>query len=43
MPRAIIAALIIVTSVYVLVAFAALGAQPAEDFGSEEQPRPACR
>lgn len=32
MPRAIIAALIIVTSVYVLVAFAALGAQPWKEF-----------
>lgn len=37
MPRAIIGALLIVTSVYVLVAFAGLGAQPAEEFGSEEQ------
>ncbi len=37
MPRAIIAALLIVTSVYVLVAFAGLGAQPAEEFGSDEQ------
>jgi APA family basic amino acid/polyamine antiporter len=32
MPRAIIAALLIVTSVYVLVAFAALGAQPWGEF-----------
>lgn len=37
MPRAIIAALIVVTSVYVLVAVAALGAQPTADFASEEQ------
>ncbi|MCV7302525.1 amino acid permease [Mycobacterium barrassiae] len=37
MPRAIIAALIIVTSVYVLVAVAALGAQPTAEFASEEQ------
>jgi amino acid transporter len=37
MPRAIIAAAIVVTSVYVLVAFSALGTQPAEDFASEEQ------
>ncbi|WP_123026958.1 amino acid permease [Mycolicibacterium stellerae] len=37
MPRAIIAALLIVTSVYILVAFAGLGAQPAEEFGSDEQ------
>jgi basic amino acid/polyamine antiporter, APA family len=32
MPRALIAALIIVTAVYVLVAFAALGAQPWQEF-----------
>ena len=32
MPRAIIAALLIVTSVYILVAVAALGAQPWKDF-----------
>ncbi|GJF08047.1 amino acid permease [Mycolicibacterium cyprinidarum] len=37
MPRAILAALIIVTSFYVLVAFAALGSQPTAEFGSEEQ------
>ncbi|MGV0813642.1 amino acid permease [Mycolicibacterium boenickei] len=37
MPRAIIGALIVVTAVYLLVAFAGLGAQPAEQFGSEEQ------
>jgi len=37
MPRAIIAALIVVTSVYVLVALAALGAQPTDEFGSEAQ------
>jgi basic amino acid/polyamine antiporter, APA family len=37
MPRAIIAALLVVTTVYVLVAVAALGAQPTEEFGSEEQ------
>ena len=37
MPRAIIGALIIVTSIYVLVAFAALGSQPTEEFASEEQ------
>jgi len=37
MPRAIIAALIVVTSVYVLVAVAALGSQPTADFSSEEQ------
>ena len=37
MPRAIIGALIVVTSVYVLVAFAGIGSQPAEQFGSEEQ------
>ena len=35
MPRAILAALIIVTSVYVVVAFAALGSQPTAEFGSE--------
>jgi basic amino acid/polyamine antiporter, APA family len=32
MPRALIAALLIVTAVYVLVAFAALGAQPWQEF-----------
>ena len=37
MPRAILAALIIVTTFYILVAFAALGTQPAADFESEEQ------
>jgi basic amino acid/polyamine antiporter, APA family len=37
MPRAIIGALLIVTTVYVLVAFAGIGSQPAEEFGSEEQ------
>jgi APA family basic amino acid/polyamine antiporter len=35
-PRAIIAALVIVTSVYVLVAFAALGSQPWQDFHGQE-------
>ena len=33
MPRAIIAALIVVTSIYILVAFAGLGTQSAEAFG----------
>ena len=37
MPRAIIAALLIVTTVYILVAFAGIGSQPAAEFGSEEQ------
>lgn len=37
MPKAIIGALLIVTTVYLLVAFSALGAQPTADFGSEEQ------
>jgi basic amino acid/polyamine antiporter, APA family len=37
MPKAIIGALLIVTSVYVLVAFSALGSQPTSEFGSEEQ------
>ncbi len=37
MPRAIIAALIAVTTIYILVAFAGLGTQEAEAFGSEEQ------
>jgi amino acid transporter len=36
MPRAIIAALLIVTTFYVLVAFAALGAQPWEKFEGQE-------
>ncbi len=36
MPRAIIAALVIVTSVYVLVAVAALGSQPWRDFKDQE-------
>ena len=37
MPRAIIAALIVVTTVYVLVAFAGSGHPAADEFGSEEQ------
>ena len=37
MPRAIIAALIVVTSFYILVAFAGLGTQDAAEFGSDEQ------
>ena len=37
MPRALIAALLIVTGVYVLVAFAALGTQPWQDFGSQQE------
>jgi amino acid transporter len=37
MPRAIIGALIVVTSIYILVAFAGLGTQSADDFGSDEQ------
>jgi APA family basic amino acid/polyamine antiporter len=37
MPRAIMGALITVTSVYVLVAIAALGSQPTAEFSSEEQ------
>jgi APA family basic amino acid/polyamine antiporter len=36
MPKAIIAALIIVTSVYILVAISALGTQPANEFGEQE-------
>jgi basic amino acid/polyamine antiporter, APA family len=36
MPRAIIAALLIVTTVYLLVAFSALGAQPWEEFEGQE-------
>ncbi|OBJ55691.1 amino acid permease [Mycobacterium sp. 1423905.2] len=36
MPRALITALVIVTSVYVLVALAALGTQPWQDFGAQE-------
>jgi amino acid transporter len=36
MPRAIIAALLIVTSIHVLVSVAALGAQPWQDFKGEE-------
>jgi basic amino acid/polyamine antiporter, APA family len=36
MPRAIIAALLIVTSVYLLVAVAALGSQPWQDFEYQE-------
>lgn len=39
MPRAIIGALLIVTSVYLLVAFAGIGSQPADEFGSEAQRR----
>jgi amino acid transporter len=37
MPRAIIGALIVVTSFYILVAFAGLGTQNADEFGSSEQ------
>ncbi|OMC49999.1 amino acid permease [Mycolicibacterium fortuitum] len=37
MPRAILGALIVVTSVYVLVAFAGLGTQSADEFGSDAQ------
>lgn len=36
MPRAIIYALLIVTGVHVLVAFAAMGSQPWQDFQGEE-------
>jgi basic amino acid/polyamine antiporter, APA family len=36
MPRALIAALVIVTGVYVLVALAALGTQPWQNFASQE-------
>lgn len=37
MPRAIICALIVVTSIYILVAFAGLGTQSADEFGSDDQ------
>ncbi|WP_158167773.1 amino acid permease [Mycolicibacterium smegmatis] len=37
MPRAILGALVVVASVYILVAFAGLGTQSADEFGSEEQ------
>jgi APA family basic amino acid/polyamine antiporter len=37
MPRAIIAALVIVTTVYVVVAIAALGTQPWQEFGNQEE------
>lgn len=37
MPRALIAALLIVTTVYVLVALAALGTQPWQNFAAQEQ------
>lgn len=37
MPRAILAALLVVTSIYLLVVFAGLGTQPAADFGTVEQ------
>ncbi|AKN16730.1 amino acid permease [Mycobacterium haemophilum] len=37
MPRALIAALIVVTSVYVLVALAALGTQPWQKFGEQQE------
>ena len=36
MPRALVAALVIVTSVYVLVALAALGTQPWRDFATQQ-------
>ena len=37
MPRALIAALVIVTSVYVLVALSALGTQPWQNFAGQEE------
>ncbi|BBX72980.1 amino acid permease [Mycobacterium shinjukuense] len=37
LPRALIAALFVVTGVYVLVAFAALGTQPWQDFAGQEE------
>ena len=37
MPRAMIAALLIVTSVYVLVALAALGTQPWQNFAGQQE------
>ena len=37
MPRAVIAALVIVTVVYVLVALAGLGAQPWQDFAQQQE------
>lgn len=37
LPRALMAALVIVISVYVLVALAGVGAQPISDFSSDEQ------
>jgi APA family basic amino acid/polyamine antiporter len=37
MPRAIIAALVIVTTVYLLVALAALGTQPWRDFAAQQE------
>lgn len=37
MPRALIAALVIVTGVYVLVALSALGTQPWQDFGGQQE------
>ncbi len=37
MPRAILGALIVVTSIYILVAFAGLGTQSADEFGSDAQ------
>ncbi len=37
MPRAIPGALVVVTSIYILVAFAGLGTQSADEFGSDEQ------
>ncbi|OBK19402.1 amino acid permease [Mycobacterium asiaticum] len=36
MPRALVSALVVVTSVYVLVALAALGTQPWQNFGKQE-------
>jgi amino acid transporter len=37
MPRALISALVIVTGVYVLVALAAIGTQPWQDFGQQQE------
>ena len=43
LPRAILAALVIVIAVYVFVAVAALGTQPWQDFSDPAQRRPGSR
>ena len=43
LPRAIMGALAVVVTIYVLVALAGVGAQPVEEFSSPSSRTPACR